>query len=131
MYWRRSTGLFSYISAELLRLLGVEGRAGSHFDRFDVVALSLVGDGRPTRHAINWLSQRLDGLRQKMLEAQRATETYRLSGTTPRASVINSIFLRHKIEYGAFKHERVYRRHYRTRDDANADMLDSIERFYN
>lgn len=42
-----------------------------------------------TRRATGWLSQRLDGLRQKMLEAQQAVETYRsemglveLSGVT-------------------------------------------------
>jgi putative transposase len=33
--------------------------------------------------------------------------------------------------FSTLKTERVHRRHYRTRDDARADIFDYIERFYN
>lgn len=33
--------------------------------------------------------------------------------------------------FSRLKNERVYRRRYRTRDDARADIFDYIERFYN
>ena len=33
--------------------------------------------------------------------------------------------------FATLKRERTHRRHYRTRDDARADVFDYIERFYN
>ena len=33
--------------------------------------------------------------------------------------------------FSLLKRERIYRRHYRTRDEARADIFDYIERFYN
>ena len=33
--------------------------------------------------------------------------------------------------FSLLKRERVYRRHYRTRDEARTDVFDYIERFYN
>lgn len=33
--------------------------------------------------------------------------------------------------FSSLKIERVYRRHYRSRNDAKADLFDYVERFYN
>jgi putative transposase len=92
----------------------------------DALVMSLWRRGRPREllHHSDQGSQYTSEQFQRLLSEQGITCSMSRSGDVWDNSAMESFF-------GTLKKERVYRREYRTRDQAKADLFDYVERFYN
>jgi putative transposase len=92
----------------------------------DALVMALWRRGKPQQllHHSDQGSQYTSEQFQRLLSEQGVTCSMSRSGDVWDNSAMESFF-------GTLKKERVYRREYRTRDQAKADVFDYVERFYN
>jgi putative transposase len=92
----------------------------------DALVMALWRRGKPQQllHHSDQGSQYTSEQFQRLLNEQGVTCSMSRSGDVWDNSAMESFF-------GTLKKERVYRREYRTRDQAKADVFDYVERFYN